>query len=269
MTDSDPARAESWWGDFEIPEGEARRWQIGPLSLLVEHRPGEWRVCPEIGEDPRDARLTIAEARELEADPDCAQTLRFPSHQIDGRLSLLPSLPDRAVVSRPEMPVILLPDDHTQLFIGTPAWVRIDVEPGRRKLLEHPVLRLSDTWFGRSTRAGELAYASRTLARLRVENLEPRPHRILTRVTLYNRGQDEMRVERLSLPAHSLSLFFAPERGELWTEGLVYERSSDGRLATVRLEEGPPDVAGAAHSIHPPESESSNVLVRALGALIG
>ena len=56
------------------------------------------------------------------------------------------------------------------IYVSTPLWVRVDVHDPPQFLQEIPVIRPSDTWFGPSTREGELGYAGRTHGRLNFEN---------------------------------------------------------------------------------------------------
>lgn len=67
-------------------------------------------------------------------------------------------------------------------------------------------IRPSDTWFGPTTSEGEPCYASKTVCRLRVEDVPLRPHRCLTKVTLRNRADDSLSLDRLKLPVNALAL---------------------------------------------------------------
>ena len=46
-TADDPARPEPrapvWWGAYDVEQHQTRRWEVGPLVLLVERRVAEWR----------------------------------------------------------------------------------------------------------------------------------------------------------------------------------------------------------------------------------
>jgi hypothetical protein len=179
-----------------------------------------------------------------------------------------PVLPDRAVVVRPEQPLTLLGGEEAALYVAIPVWLRLRVA-GERELVEVPVQRLQETWFGPSPVVGELCYATRTSARLQPGNLPPRAHHAVCRVGLSNRAASPLPLERLSLPVHHLDLWWHRERG-LWTRGLEVERTADGRMASLRFGEGPPDIVHGAEPVgEARQAEPKLALVRALGALLG
>src|SRR5690606_5680646 len=101
----------------------------------------------------------------------------------------------------------------------------------------------SDTWFGPSTREGELGYAARTNARLDLEQMRPRPSRAVTKVVVRNVGDDNLRIERLNLPVPQLSLF-VNRQGLIWTNSITVERDRLGALAKVTTSRRPPEEAG-------------------------
>jgi len=260
-----------WWGRFALAEGEGGLWEVGPLTLTVERRAREWRISWDSGDPQADGvskRLSVRcplPAAEL---PRGTQVARFAAHATTPELVVEPVLPDRAVVARPEPPLELLGGEEVALYVAMPVWVRLRVD-GDRQLLEVPTQRLRETWFGPSTIVGELAYATRTSARLQPSNLPPRPHLAVCRVALSNRAATGLLLERLSLPVQHLDLWWHRERG-LWTRGLEVERAADGRLASLRFADGPPDlVIGAEQVSQARQPEPKLTLVRALEALLG
>ena len=52
--------SQRWWGTFELPEGEARRWRVGPVTLWIQRLRGEWRVLHEHADDPLATPLEVA-----------------------------------------------------------------------------------------------------------------------------------------------------------------------------------------------------------------
>lgn len=260
----------TWWGRFTLGEGEGGLWEIGPLTLAVERRAREWRVSWTAGDPQADASKRLDVRCPLPAGelPAGVQTARFAAHATTAELVLEPALPDRAVVARPELPLELLAGEEVALFVALPVWVRVKVG-GERQLVEVPTQRLADTWFGPSTLAGELCYATRTSARLQPSKLPPRPHLATCRVVLHNRAATRLPLERLSLPVQNLDLWWHRERG-LWTRGVEVERAADGSMASLRLADGPPDVVLGAEPVAPArQPEPRLALVRALEALLG
>ena len=260
-----------WWGRYALAEGQGGIWEVGPLRLTVERRAREWRVSSQSAEPSAEgtaSRLTVrcpVPAGEL---PEGGSTARFATQATTHPLVVEPVLPDRPVVARPDRPFHLLGGDEVALFVTLPVWARVRVA-GDRQLVEVPTHRLADTWFGASTRFGELCYATRTAARLELANVPVRPHMAICRVRLTNLAAAPLLVERLSLPVHHLDLFWHRDRG-LWTRGIEVERAADGRLASLHIGSGPPDAVFGAEPVSPArQPELRRTLVRALEALLG
>jgi hypothetical protein len=244
---------------------------VGPLTLAVQRRQREWRVSWD-GADPHQEglgkRSSVRCPLPAAEPPPGGRTARFAVQATTPELVVEPVLPDRAVVARPEPPFTLLGGEEVALYVATPVCLRLRVAGGR-ELLEVPVQRLQETWFGPSPVVGELCYATRTSARLQPGNLPPRSHLAVCRVALSNLASTPLPLERLSLPVHHLDLWWHRERG-LWTRGLEVERMADGRMASLRFGEGPPDaVHGAERVGDARQAEPRLALVRALGALLG
>jgi hypothetical protein len=255
-----------WWGHFALGEDEIGTWAIGPLQLWVQRRSQEWRLAWQ-----RDASAAGSEVRCPDPEaalPDEGERARVVARSTAEALEVRPALPDRPVVARPREPFRVLAGEEVAIYVTMPVWVVL-LTGEERQLGELPTQRLADTWMGPSTIYGELGYAARDSARLHRERLPRRPHLATTRLTLHNDAADALLVERLSLPAPQLGLWWHPEGG-LWTESLAVQRQGDGGLADLQLGDGPPaDVAGASPVTTPRSPQSRQNLVKALEALLG
>lgn len=272
---ADPA-AYRWWGTYTLGEGESGLWRIGALSLWVQRRAREWRLAWEHAAEARNGKGADTPEDQLEVRhplveqelPEGLTVARFATGTTTGELRLVPGLADRHVVARPEAPFHLLGGERVTFYVGTPIWVHLRSGDGKA-MTALPTQVLAETWLGPSTLIGEVCYASRTKARVDLANLPRWPHLAVTRVTLHNRPAEPLLLERLSLPAPSLGLWWDPRLG-LWTQAVSVERDEDGKLATMRLGHGPPDEVAAAEPVAPPAvPETRPALVRALGALLG
>jgi len=268
VTEHDESPA-PWWGEFELETGHSLHFRIGPLTMWVQRLEGEWRVVHWSEADPMAEHQELQRTAAVLEPPSNGQIVRFTTERPDHRVTLQPVLADRPVVTRPETPIFVLAGDSVGLYVGTPMWVRLLVGDGATLLTELPTLRPSDTWFGPSTREGELAYAARTNARRVMETMRPKPSRAVTRVVVHNHGPDNFRIERINLPVPRLSLYRS-EAGLLWTSTVTLERT--GAQGQVRLDTSgpPPASAGPVTRLSEPRTPlERNVLVRALSALLG
>jgi len=235
----------TWWGEFPVGRSDVRFWQVGPLRLWITRSDGEWRLAFLGGDDSMDATLDVNEpVREEDVDP-AAAVVRFGFRKPGESVRILPALPDRHLVVNPVTPFYVPSGERITLYVSAPLWMSLWAGDPRRKIREIPTFRPTDTWFGPSTRVGEVCYASKTGARMELESLPRRPHRAVVVVTVINRAVSQLPLEKLKLPMPNLSLF-ASEDGRLWTEGITLTRQEDGEQAAVTLDADPPAQAGDA-----------------------
>jgi hypothetical protein len=273
-----------WWGSFDIPMGRAGRFRVGPVALWVLRRPNEWRVRTEHvdgGEHTISAEVPAA----IERTRGSARTATWIGHRKDGepvhveapetsvtryvtasdttRLRLLPVLPDRMVVTRPEKPLTILPRTKVTLYVGSPVWARL-LQGEDEALGDVPLSPPKEAWLGPNTREGELCYATRTYGRLALEDVLLSPHRVMTAVTIENRIEQPFVCEQVNLPVRRLSVY-ATSGGRLWTEAVTLERV--GELAKLILDDKPPSVASDAVRVSGPRDFDDGGMFRAFGTL--
>lgn len=253
-----------WWGEFEIPQGQGRQWRIGPCHLQVHRTEYELRVVLWRDEDAHDPTFDM-DVPVDEEPPASAILGRFGFQRSPDRISLLPVPADRPVIARPEHPFYLPPHERAVIYVSSPLWVQLHAGNSGAMLFEQPLYRPSDTWFGDSTRSGELAYASRTTARLDLENIPILSHRAISAVELENRADTVLELDRLRLPAPNLSLH-ATAGGHLWTESVFLVREEDGDVAAIRTEDQPPAELGPMQFVRAPRVKSERgTLLRSFG----
>lgn len=260
----------SWWGSYELTEGQAAHLEIGPLDLWIERRGKEWRVAHESANDPLSNRL---ERRVPCTGVDLlSQTAvrRIAISSGHSTFSLRIRQADRPVVSRPEKPFVIPPGEGTYVFVSTPLWCEISVgtEP-RRVLQELPIYRPSDTWFGPPNQDGELCYASRTFWRTEPKEIRFLPHRAITRVQIRNNAAEELRVDRLNIPVPRLPVYCTREE-QLWTDDVNFDRTEGDDFATLRLsrpEHRSFGLDGSTKLADARMDTSANLVVRAFSSL--
>lgn len=252
-----------WGSPLAPPENAWVRLQLGPLHLWALRARAEWRIATlnvdeaDVGSAPSDEP------------PPSAVVTRFGFSNPPLALRLHPALADRAVIVSPADPFLLPPREEVELYVSTPVWVVVTLEDRPSEvLLEVSSQRPSDTWFGPSTRVGELCYAARTRARLTLEEVEDRPHRAVAVVRIANRARTLLTIERLRLPVPAMSLY-VDGRGRLWTEPVTLARASDDERASVQLGGGPPTQArGTVRLAEPRNRAERGLLERTFGGII-
>lgn len=273
-----------WWGTFSLDVETGGEWDIGPSTVWIFRSEQDWRVIHQPSTDPVTAdpmaqrsnvHLPVAEEkmRDLLATTDeRLVTNRFSVRNTNEAITLEPVLADRPVISRPEHPLYVLPNESVTLYLSTPLWARVKLADSDRTLQELPSHRMSDTWFGPSTREGELCYATRTAGRLKLDRLPLRLHRALTPLRVRNTSSEPLALERVQLPAPHLALYVTPS-DVLWTQGVTMTHQPETEGAAVRIQSGPPSDATDAELIQDPREHDRKGLFTstfsAFGALFG
>ncbi|HEX4339301.1 MAG TPA: hypothetical protein VH062_25515 [Polyangiaceae bacterium] len=281
---SDTSARSVWWGSFTIPVGQAGRFRIGPLAIKVIRLANEWQVRREHPEDgnerivstevpapPSRAPATLdsmllrptKDAPEPNRDARETTITRYVTASDTPKLRILPVLPDRTVVTRPENPLTILPETRVTLYVGSPVWVRL-LQGEDEMLGDLPVSPPKEAWLGPNTREGELCYATRTYGRLVLDEASLAPHRVMTAVSIENKSEQPFVCERVNLPVRRLSVY-ASEGGRLWTEPVTMERS--GELARIVVGDSPPPVAPGAVRVTGPRDIEDGGMFRAFGTL--
>lgn len=273
-----------WWGTFSLDEETAGRWEVGPATLWLYRLASEWRLFYQPSSDPAttdsmvnrsDVTVPLPESDRmalLDTEDPSLQVNRYSVRRTEAQISLQPALADRPVISRPEHPLHVPPDESVTLYLSTAVWVRIERVESERLLHEVPSFRMSDTWFGASTIEGEFCYATRTAGRLRLDSLPRRYHRAVTPLRIKNTAEDTLTLERVQLPVQHLALYVTPTH-QLWTQAVTMTRAEGREGAGVQIRSGPPTDAEEAELIQEPRKTDKKGLFTstfsAVGALFG
>jgi hypothetical protein len=256
-----------WYGSSELELESAGAWRIGPYRLWAWRSEHEWRIATRRESDSM-TDVCRVEVPSPDREPPAEAVLhRFGFSSAPAAIALRPLLADRAVVVSAESPLLLPSAEEITLYISTPAWMQVMIGDSDT-VLEEPLHRPTDTWFGPSTMRGELCYAVRTSARLRLESLPVRPHRVVSAVHIVNGGETHLSFHRVKIPMPQMSVYGTPA-GQLWTETVTLERYQDQGEATVRLGSGPPSQAVDATRIQGPRSVAERgLLTSAFSSLV-
>lgn len=263
-----------WWNNYSIPVGEWARWQIGPLTLFVQRGEHEWVFAWETGPDPLSSDLSIEVPTKAVPESDVFEFARYVAGDTQTGLALMPRLGDRPFIVRPASPLFVLAGQVAVLYLSTIVWISArsdDAVSGSDAgiLLEQPVARPSDTWFGPNTREGDLCYSSRTRAHTELDAIIWRPHRAVTPVEIKNEGTDTLAVDQLRVPVPALSLH-ADGDDKLWTDMVSFERKEGERSATLTLPERSSHLPEGRVLIAPPrEPIEGGTIVEAFSRFLG
>ena len=231
-----------WWGPQAQTDKPFQK-RIGTLDLEVQPTEQEWIISWRHHGTP-------VSARQLNQ-----QLLRVIKPGSGKPLNLAAALPDRDVVARFDPLLKIMGQGEVALFISMPVWVKI--EAGADAASSIPTLRMSDTWFGPMSAAGELAYALPYPPMTEIDG-DRGPHVAWTVIYIRNRADQVLTLDRLKIPAPRLTLFTSQD-GRLWTSCLFAERRDGESDATVRIDHQAPESVGPCQMLaQPAQTHSDN-----------
>lgn len=257
-----------WAQPYVLASGQTQFHELGHIRLWVTLLDQEWQVRSEmldLDTDPASWTETIGHTL-----PSASVPLqRFIRENQSSTVMFLPALANRPTVIRPFQPLTIPAGGRCTIYVGTLLWMKVCVGDNQTVLTEIPLASPSMTWVGRTTMEGELCYASPSFARLVLEAVPKRPWRAVTPVTLINRREEPLLLERFSLPTPLLSLH-QNERGQLWTPGVTVEVETDMNSASLHVEPSLLAAAGVCkHVADAREKVARGRLVRAFDRMFG
>lgn len=204
--------------------------EAGDLSLSISHLAHEWLLNYQWQKRGNDGPLkgyfvdTCAQIN--------GQLSRLAMNSDACVLSLQAKLADRPIIVRPYSPLTLAAHHKITLYVSTPLWLTVCIADTQ---VELPLQQLSDTWMGAFTGEGSLCYGSLTHARLDKSLLLKLPYRALTPVSIDNRSDENVTLERLSIPTPYLSLYEGD--GQLTTEPVSFIMDVKNHQGSVTIED--------------------------------
>lgn len=259
---------EVWWGTFPLRRGQHIEKQIGPLSLAFKVELNECQIYYNYLADWMED--SEEESRSLEQ-LICSDNLkeRYILRNTDEKLSLLPILADRSVITKPVTPIYIPSKQKVTIFVSTPLWVRAEYGPEKILLKDIAVIRPSDTWFGPNTMEGEICYASQTKARFEASNLPKRYHRATTPVHIFNDSASHLLLERINLPVTHLEVYL-DANNRFWTQAVKMINDQDNETAEMLILPGSPAEASKSTLIgEPREMVVEKTIIRKISGFFG
>ncbi len=221
-----------WWHPVDMEVDQCWHFTVGPLSIYLQRREGEWLLASENQTEDPGRHEVISEA--IPGLPEGLTGSRYVFNKSPMGFHLTPKLLDRPMVVKTTQPVKVPPGEEIIFYISSPVCVDVGLIEPTLWLQQLQTVRLSDTWFGPSTQIGELCYAAKTRARNSKAELPQWAHRAVTTVTVHNRSTSLLAIEKLSIPLPFLAVYGLAD-GTLWTDPVFLEHSDSSALSTLKI----------------------------------
>ena len=165
-------------------------------------------------------------------------------------IRILPALPDRPVVVKPENKFTLLKNSEAKIYVRVPLWIRIELgQKSFQNLFEIPTVILSNTWFGNFFE-GELSYWISSGAKRDFSIDKDKSYLAICPIKLVNKANEDLSVEKIGLRVVNLNLY--KDGNQIWSDQTKV-------IFTGSLEQSEIEVAGKA----PQEAPNSKLIMKA------
>jgi hypothetical protein len=256
----------AWWGEFTFDLQQQRCWRLGERAIILKRLENEWNSWNLETDTDNNELMVVGNGDENYAIGG-EKFGRYLQQSTSQNVRVLPLLADRAVVARPDTPLTLLAGEKSRLYVSTPIWFSAQLLPKGECLLDLPFWRPSDSWFGPSTREGQICYAKYTEARIQLNNIDKRSHRAITPITVINNHNKALTIERINVPVTLLHLY-ADEEHQLWTTGISVYRDGDSDNVELHLDKQAPVEALSPVIISGPRiATEQSILIRSISSL--
>lgn len=221
-----------WWGNFDIPKDVCCAWKISLLRFYINRSKSEWHFTWYQDDTPSEPAVSFDLTGASVPESQNLEQARFVHTSADAHFDLGLALADRPIVARPETPIYVPPGQHATLYVSSGVWLQPKLNG--HLLMDMPVYRPSDTWFGENTREGEMCYFSRTRARTEAAESVISPHKVVTPITVINRGTESVKIERIRVPVINLGVY-TNENGEFFTNSLSMVLHENSKETTMEI----------------------------------
>lgn len=215
-----------YWGEFGFLPKDRLQLQCADLLLDLACGDKDWLLQYELKTTNEEGEACLNLMSTDVAGWNLANQQRFVSKQPPQKITLHPTMPDRQIVCRPTITVVLLPKEEISLYVGIPLWLQLSINRIKNPLLDVPTERISDTWFGPNSRQGIMSYALRTCEQLDIQPSCKHGARATIEIKIKNHSDEMLVLDKVSVPAPNLGLY-VDEAGRFWTRRITMIREQD------------------------------------------
>ncbi len=224
------------WGEAAVENHRCVVYTSEGVSFWIAREDDEWQIAFESYSEA-DGRGDERIGQEIEK-PDDREWTRIVTSGQD-TLELVPALPDKPIVVRPESVISIMPGREARLYCSIPLWLRfVSRQQAKQELLhEVPSLQLSKIWFG-DPLSGELCYSLDSQLSRSYEGFPPSSLSAVCPLQVRNGATERLLFERICVHVEHLNLYGSRDR--LWTNQVnVLFRGAD-QVSQVTLSMKPP-----------------------------
>ncbi|MBN2350822.1 MAG: DUF432 domain-containing protein [Bacteroidales bacterium] len=243
------------WIKSKIEEDTCYRWHIGNRQFKLIRKKNVWNIqksiLPETGTGFSIERC-IPEST-LDWD-------KFITEKV--MLYLVPALPDKPLVLRPESNFQIMPGTNIQLFVQIPLWIQLFAGSHRYENLisDFSSVELSNTWFGEPD-IGIPAYSLNNPVQTIKDTEKILSYEAMCPLQIINESNEILNFQRLALHVEQLDLY--TNEVQLFTNEVKVKFKGEDRASDITFSGSKPFSNEKLRRINSPrETARKNILNR-------
>ena len=242
-----------------INEKETLSIHLGRLIVHVRKDIDEIRYAHEYT-DVEKEKFTYTYRKKLRNSDDLDWTRCILGKEYT-RLELVPVMPDRPVVVRPQLAVQVPQKKTTSFYVGIFVWLKIFgvYKSSKLQICEFPTVKLSKTWFG-DNESGEICYILRTQAIRDKDKTTPTFFHATCPVHVTNNSEGMLDFARICLHVEYLTLYSDGKR--LWGNAARVLYKGIDQISQINLSNTSPREAANCTKVSGPRMTAAPSIVK-------
>lgn len=220
---------QNFWNKYEFTDGEVLLFKAGYAEIFVKHISNGWLIKSRSTDRPY-AELKMEKVDAIEDDSDVFHFQTGKSHL----LHVVPALPNKAVVFRNIKNIKVSAGQIANLYFRIPLTIQFYFQEVKEenRLLEIPLQRLSDTWFGEADN-GEPAFSIGSNYDKTFGEVDATSWEAVAPVEIVNNTAGLLDLQRLILRVEDFSLFL--KNGQLLSNYISIDFKGQEHAGSVNL----------------------------------
>lgn len=219
----------SFWKKYDFADNQTLIFKAGYAEVYIKHIQNGWLVKSQLNDQAAD-ELIVDEVADLADDSDVLHFFTGKSHE----LLVMPALPNKAVVFRNNKNIKLSAGESANLFLRIPLTMQFYFQEVKdeNRLMEIPLQRLSDTWFGEID-SGEPAYSIGSNYDNSFSEVRATAWEAVSSVEIINNTAGVLELQRLILRVEDFNIYL--KNNQLLTSHATIEFKGQEQAGSVNL----------------------------------
>ncbi len=243
------------WKKYTIEPNKIYYWKLGACEFWVKKQNKEWQIASKNFNEPL---METSIAKEVD-EPNDVEWKSFIADK-SNLLNIVPALPDRPVVVKPNNTFKLLPNMNVQLYVHIPVWIQLYSGSAKKENLvyEFSSYELSSTWFGYPDN-GILSYSLTNSIDTSFDKSSLANFKTVCPIKITNDCQTALDFQRLSLLVEFLNIY--SENNLLFTSETKVKFKGENVVSEINYGQSAPSfIENPKHLASPRNPEKNNVL---------